>query len=95
MSELQEGNYTIPDGCVVKILRGAREISVRKKREKFHNYCRECEHQRHGRKSIQGQWWDSGYCAVKPKVIAGKGGYFYAAGDGQMACPKFSPKKKD
>lgn len=94
MSELQEGIYTIPDGLIVKVLPGARSIRVSKKREKYHHYCRECIHQRPGRKSIQGQWWDSHYCEVKPKVINGKGGYFYAAGDGQMACPLFDPKDK-
>ena len=51
--------------------------------------CRDCKHLKMGRMSLKNQWWDSLYCEMKPKTIAGETKYFYAEKPSTIACDKF------
>ena len=53
-------------------------------------HCSDCIHLKMGRRTLQNQWYDSPYCEMKPKIIAGKSGYFYATLPGKKACEMLS-----
>ena len=90
--KLEEGIYDIPDNCTA--VYANRQVIIKQKRPKSTILtCRNCKHQQYGRKSMQNQWWDSFYCDISPKIIAGKAGYYYNANPSKKACEKFEQKE--
>lgn len=90
--KLEEGIYEIQDDCTVYIRK--RKVYIQKMRARGEKpHCKDCIHQLMGRKSMRGQYWDCPYCELKPKVISGKGGYFYAANNYHPTCENFEPRK--
>ena len=88
---LTEGTYTIPDNCTAKYEK--RKIYVYKmKVDASVKRCRDCSHCKLGRLTMRRQWWDSSYCEMKPKIISGKGGYYYSVQGSKVACDKFKDK---
>lgn len=92
--KLEEGIYEIPDDCtavyskrkvIVKKMLDADKLNVMR--------CGDCIHQKWGRLTMRNQWWDSPYCEKKPKIIEGKGGYFYNANSSKKACEMFEKKE--
>ncbi len=93
--KLEEGIYEIQDDCTVYIRQ--RKVIIQKMKAKARAekpHCKDCIHQLIGRKSMRNQYWDCPYCELKPKVISGKGGYFYAANNYHPTCEKFEPKQR-
>lgn len=90
-SLLTEGTYTIPNDCTARYEK--RKIYVYKmKADPSVKRCRDCIHCKLGRLSMRRQFWDSTYCEMKPKIIAGKGGYYYNTPSSKVACDKFKDK---
>ena len=90
-SELQEWEYTIPEGMTAKIKDG--KIIIKRKPESASVLrCRDCKHMKTGKKCMRNQFWISCYCEEKPKTIKGETKYFYAVNLSDKACVKFENK---
>lgn len=91
--KLEEGVYSIPADCTVLYV--DRQVVVqKKKRQQGLKHCGDCIHQLYGKKTIQNQWYASPYCELKPKIINGRGGYFYNANSNKTACEMFEQKEQ-
>ena len=90
--KLQEGTYSIPDDCTVLYV-DRKVVVQKKKRSQGLKHCKDCIHQKFGKLTIQNQWYASPYCELKPKIICGRGGYFYNANNNKVACEQFDPKE--
>ena len=92
---LSEGIYEIPEELTIKILPGARRISVQKKKSKTiapNDYrCKDCVHQFKGY-CTRHRWYKSDVCELKPKRDIPD--TFYAAPYNRKACEKFKLKRK-
>ena len=95
--DLKEGIYNIPDGLVVKILRGARQIEVKPNsdnRIKPGDYrCKDCKHQIEG-PCLGNQWWTSKVCEKRPKRVVQQTQVYYAAQDNRFPCAMFELKDR-
>lgn len=90
--KLEEGIYEIQDDCTVYIRK--RKVYIQKMRARAKKpHCKDCAHQLIGKKSMRNQYWDCPYCELKPKMIGGKEGYFYAANNYNPICDNFEPRK--
>ena len=89
--KLEEGVYSIPADCTVYYC-GRKVYVKRMKKRSECKHCRDCVHQKFGKKTIQNQWYDSAYCEIRPKTINGKTGYFYNAISSKLACDQFEQK---
>lgn len=89
--KLEIGTYEIPDDCTC--IYSKRKVIVKKKRkipEPNVKHCRDCIHQKIGRKTLKNQWYDSAYCEKRQKPGTG---CYYCAPDIRIACYMFEEKK--
>jgi hypothetical protein len=93
--EITEGVYDIPDGYRAKILIGAKQISIQKRKprciEEGDYRCKDCIHRVEGYPTRH-RWYTSFVCELKPKKTVE--GSFYAAPYGQKACKDFDLRNK-
>lgn len=91
--EIQEGIYDIPDGCIAKLLPGAKKISIQKRKDRHiqsGDYrCKDCCHRVEGH-CTHHTWYTSMVCDLRPKKTLPN--TFYAAPYGQKSCEKFELK---
>ena len=92
--KLQEGEYSIPDGCTAKIV--GRTIMVYKSKKNTLSpeqlRCKDCKHRVQG-KSVG--WFDTWVCDVKPKPLkADKVMRFHAAPKYGKPCVNFEINKE-
>lgn len=88
---LEKGIYNIPDGFMVKVLSGARQIEVKeysRSPDKLH--CRNCEYFTKGHFSPNVRWYESDICLKRPKKLEG---YYYATIPTAIACHEFKQKQ--
>lgn len=89
--KLEIGTYEIADDCT--IVYRDHKVTVKKKTRGMPDvmHCRDCIHQRFGRKTLKKQFYDSAYCELRPKNTDG---LFYCAPGSRIACYRFKPKEK-
>lgn len=95
--ELKEGIYALPPELKAQVIGGDKVIVEKRKGRPKRNvlHCSDCVHRKVGRKVRLNQYWDSGYCEMKPKTIDGRLEYFYCAPENRLACDMFEPIKED
>ena len=97
MKELEQGEYRVPDGYVVRINKGARSLAIKPSQRLLRTMgvekrCRDCKHFGEG-KSIQKAWFTQYVCYRKPKTINGDAKYHYCAVGSSIACDMFEQKE--
>ena len=96
MTELQPGEYTIPEGYMME-RKGNVFIIRTSKRIEIHEYrCKNCKYYGKARLTINA-WYESDACLMKPKKVENKRfqdqELYYGAKPHGKICDKFEPKE--
>ena len=96
MTELQPGEYTIPDGYMMEKIGDIYIVRKSKRVEIHENRCKNCKYFGKARITINA-WYESDACLMKPKKVGNKRfqdqKLYYGAKPTGKICDKFELKE--